>query len=272
MKRENFRILMFYLIVVAAVVMLPATVSKMKLHQEPLPFAMKGSGSVEGESGMFGGLPAFVSVILGILLVVSVIYYFVTGGVRGILITAAFFLILFLIFTYGFKRGEFSVQPPPPLSGEAAPRPVKKIAATEPSHWFVYLVSFIICSFILVVCLLLWRWMRKRLTPEEMIAREARKTLDDLKAGADLKQGVIRCYFEMVKALAEYHNLHRSKTMTPREFEGYLAQAGFASGDIGRLSRLFEKVRYGGRDIGKKEEQEAVGCLETIIRYCEDVK
>ena len=54
--------------------------------------------------------------------------------------------------------------------------------------------------------------------------------------------------------------------MTPREFEQYLAKSGLRTEDIQRLTRLFESVRYGDKSPGKREEKEAVDCLNAIVR------
>jgi hypothetical protein len=37
---------------------------------------------------------------------------------------------------------------------------------------------------------------------------------------------------------------------------------------VQRLTRLFEAVRYGGYRSGRKDVNEAVACLTSILNYC----
>ena len=62
--------------------------------------------------------------------------------------------------------------------------------------------------------------------------------------------------------------LHRDLAMTPHEFALRLERAGLPADAVGRLTRLFEGVRYGDRKSGPKDVNEAVSCLKTILHYC----
>ena len=53
--------------------------------------------------------------------------------------------------------------------------------------------------------------------------------------------------------------------MTPRDFEAHLASRGFRDEHIGRLTRLFETVRYSSSDPGPEAEAEAIACLTAIV-------
>ena len=103
-------------------------------------------------------------------------------------------------------------------------------------------------------------------SPLERLAVEAQQALADLQSGGDLKNTVLRCYREMSRILSEERGITRPRDMTPREFEQRLAAVGLRDEHLRRLTRLFERVRYGARQAGEHEEREAVACLGAIAR------
>jgi len=139
----------------------------------------------------------------------------------------------------------------------------------KPSGLLVFVISLVISLNLLGGGLLVWWLLKKRRTPMVKIAEEARKTLNNLEKGGDLKEGVIKCYHEMSRVLEEQHSLKRFQAMTTREFEIFLSDAGFENEEIKRLTRLFEKVRYGNKSLELREEQEAVECLTAIVQASE---
>lgn len=56
--------------------------------------------------------------------------------------------------------------------------------------------------------------------------------------------------------------------MTPGEFALRLEQSGLPGDAVRRLTRLFERVRYGNQKAGLKDTNEAVACLTAILQYC----
>jgi 2-iminoacetate synthase ThiH len=52
--------------------------------------------------------------------------------------------------------------------------------------------------------------------------------------------------------------------MTPHEFAQRLEKAGLPAHPVQQLTRLFERVRYGAFNPGKKDVDEAVACLNAI--------
>jgi hypothetical protein len=116
-----------------------------------------------------------------------------------------------------------------------------------------------------------WLIWRSRLKPPdslEQLAREAQGALDALKGGADLKDTVIRCYFEMSRVLNEERGIRRERAMTPREFEVRLSELGLPEQHVVQLTRLFEGVRYGSRVTGEREADQAVASLTAIVDAC----
>jgi hypothetical protein len=136
-----------------------------------------------------------------------------------------------------------------------------------------YLVSFGIAILLILLAWKLFKfWQEYRASnaglPLHKIARIARSSLNDLSSGRDSTDVIMNCYFRMSDVVESKRNLSRSKSMTPAEFALRLEQAGLPSDAVNRLTRLFERVRYGGYRSGTTEVNEAVSCLTTILHHC----
>ena len=81
-----------------------------------------------------------------------------------------------------------------------------------------------------------------------------------------MRATVLRCYREMSSLLRERRGIRRGQTMTAREFEQQLAQAGVHNEHIRRLTQLFERVRYGANIPQQRDTDEAVRCLTAIVQ------
>ena len=112
--------------------------------------------------------------------------------------------------------------------------------------------------------------MRGRLASahvDDPILENAQQAVDALRAGMDLRNVVIRCYFQMALALQEKHGIQLEATMTAREFERLLEYEGFPVAPVHQLTSLFEKVRYSSQDtITQADEAMALASLNAIIR------
>ena len=154
-------------------------------------------------------------------------------------------------------------------SGEPLPQfmPPQSISLTS------YLISFGIAILLVIVARRVyatWKEIKKSV-PEpsfKKIAGIARSSLREISSGRDSTDVIINCYFRMSDVVADKRNLNRSVAMTPNEFAGRLEQAGLPGDAVRRLTRLFEKVRYGGYRTDSKAVNEAVACLTTILHYC----
>jgi hypothetical protein len=93
------------------------------------------------------------------------------------------------------------------------------------------------------------------------------QTPDDLQACGDLRN-VVMCHSEMVQALEKERNIQRTGSLTPREFEDALGDLGFPVRPVHELTRLFESVRYGRKEITRREELMAVDSLSAILEAC----
>ncbi|HIE54790.1 MAG TPA: DUF4129 domain-containing protein, partial [Chromatiaceae bacterium] len=144
--------------------------------------------------------------------------------------------------------------PPPQDSADAvfASRPIPERPDEElfnnPPDW-ISTVSLVVTAVILVIIgAVVWivvRIQRRRKPPLEIVSLEAEAALADLYAGVEVKDAITRCYVDMSRALARQRGLARRQGMTAREFENMLVEEGLPPQSVTRLTRLFERVRYG---------------------------
>lgn len=106
--------------------------------------------------------------------------------------------------------------------------------------------------------------------PVDALRARALQTLLELRRGEVPVTDVIRhCYREMTRTVYEQRGVYRERSVTPREFETRLLQAGLPETAVHRLTRLFEQVRYGNATTGEREKREAIDSLERIVATCE---
>lgn len=135
--------------------------------------------------------------------------------------------------------------------------------------WLIQLLSFALA--VGFVYFLFWLWRRRgqmddRIsTPAEKLVRSAQSALKRIDAGQNLRDVVLRCYQEMTQAVADKRHITRPEYATPHEFILSLEGAGLPAEQVGRLTGLFEAVRYGHKTPGTQERAEAVACLKAVI-------
>lgn len=112
------------------------------------------------------------------------------------------------------------------------------------------------------------RWFRPKTGLEE-IADIARSALDDLSKNKESRNVIIRSYTRMNAAVNQYRGIAREEAMTPAEFASRLEKEGLPADSIHGLTRVFEKVRYGGQSVSAEEVKEAKQCLTSILKACE---
>jgi hypothetical protein len=127
-------------------------------------------------------------------------------------------------------------------------------------------------AILIVIAILIWyvyrRFIYKPPSTTDQLKAEVEGAIDDIEAGADLRNVIISCYADMSKILNERRGIQRQQAMTPREFELELQEIGLPHASIQRLTRLFEEVRYGNAELGRTAEQEAIHCLSAIAEAC----
>jgi hypothetical protein len=118
----------------------------------------------------------------------------------------------------------------------------------------------------MIVFLVLW-FVRKRRRPSSALQKielEALGAISDLDNGLDLRNVILRCYYEMNRAVEMHRGIKRAEGMTPREFENQLVSLGIPQVPVSQLTRLFEDVRYGRKETGNETEELARKCLSAI--------
>jgi hypothetical protein len=272
-------ILSILILVGLAVILLSASLSSLELRAGRWrPAAMERQ---ETDTGSTPSTNLFVRILVrgmllitGILVPLSILLNLRTSRGRRRMLTFFIILLCFMLVKNHIPWSKFQLRAPKlPMQGLLGDKgqvpPKDDIALPNPPWWLVLIVSLGLSALILGGSLFLWRRYRRRSSPLELVAAEARKTIDELRGGADLKEGVIRCYFEMNRVLKEQRGLKRQRAWTTREFENYLNEIGLPDPHIRRLTRLFEKVRYGAKNLTNVEDREAIACLSAIVRACE---
>jgi hypothetical protein len=99
---------------------------------------------------------------------------------------------------------------------------------------------------------------------------EAEAAVNDLRAGANLRNVIVRCYLQMTRSLLEESGIERNSASTVREFEARLGSLGFPAVPVHQLSSMFEKIRYGEQGADADDERVAIESLNQIIQFCRD--
>ena len=121
-----------------------------------------------------------------------------------------------------------------------------------------------------------WRGLNYRPSKEEpkspgnlgqIVARAAM----DLESGKEPSDVVLQCYRDMCAIMAQ--KVAMQEEMTAREFAQRLQEAGVSHEEVFRLTKLFERVRYGRYSVGPEERAEAVALLKVIEkRYGKNIE
>ncbi len=156
--------------------------------------------------------------------------------------------------------------------GGAGMQPAE-FSSSAPS-WLVLLISFILAAIMVAVgARLLYALVRSRRRPAAevslvRIGEEAESAMTAIAEGGDLRDTVIRCYVEMNRVVSQAHGILRQRAMTAREFEEQLERAGLPGASVRDLTRIFEAVRYGAKDLDPGAKARAVACLAAIADAC----
>lgn len=270
-------------IAILAIVLLASGLSGLELRPgQPLPRPGQESGELAGvfdmlpNSPILGAILLVLNVITLLLLPVAIIYFIVSPDGRRRIIRGLGLLLWILAFYFLMRANpeffrELQIEPSAlPEPGEFVV-PDAEFTAAVPT-WATPVMTFGLALLMAVGLVaagwFIWRRSRLFADPLEQLAQEAQEALDALEAGANVKDTVMHCYFEMSRVLREQRGIQRAEAMTPREFEISLKDAGLPDREVEQLTRLFESVRYGARAPGEQEERQAITCLEAVVRAC----
>ncbi len=293
-RRMRIFLLLVLGIALVAMLLLSAGVAELEL----LP-GESTSGTAEAESESLGGVPSeldealrtafriFATIIvvgLPLVLVLSLL----TPESRKNLLKGLVPLILFGLLLYGAFRASSNIEEqfePTPTAAAETPQPTLvpeaptgvpvegagevDAAAPEWLIWGTIVTLALILALILVgMARFLLGHRTRQPSPLTELAEQAEDAAEAIRAGADLRDTVMLCYYRMSETLQEQRGIWREKAMTPREFETYLGRSGIPAKHVRRLTRLFEKVRYGAKTIEAEDERQALSSLGAIVEYC----
>jgi hypothetical protein len=283
MGRRRKRLLLFVLsIVIVAMLLLSAGLSELVfLPGQPIPLGY----SPMGLWGMFDRpwqVKLFETVfrvlifIAVLILPFSIIYFLVSREARKRILLDFLRLLPILVIVYVLAQrmqpGASSLDQglPPALPDASSEAPLVDVDAVLPG-WFFGVTSVGLALLVATVLVglgwFVWR-RRRRDSSLEQLAQQAEEAIDAIQTGADLRDTVMRCYYEMSRVLRQQRGIRRHQAMTPREFSAFLEEAGLPSEAVRRLTKLFEQVRYGAKALSQGEEAQALASLKTIVEFC----
>jgi hypothetical protein len=147
------------------------------------------------------------------------------------------------------------------------------LAQPEVTPQWEFWITALVAVVIGVIAIIIFnRYVDKLFKPKtnlDEIADIARSALDDLSKNKESRNVIIRSYTRMNAAVNQYRGIAREEAMTPSEFASHLEKAGLPGEAINGLTRVFEKVRYGGQSVSAEEVKEAKQCLTSILKACE---
>jgi hypothetical protein len=284
-KQKKYWALLFLVVTITAIILLSAGISELKLLTgKPLRLGLKIQDLRENEvSGQGDSLGTILRAIFAFFLIftpLATLYLLISPKHRKHALRNV--ILLFVLFTLSglllYARPALikDVIPyltlPPMPKAEWPPGELTTPFNPNPPQWLILVVSFGIAAFIVTVIICIARFIMRRRSssnsPLQHVAQEALNAVEELQAGTDLKNIVIRSYYKMAYVAGKLQGVRRSSDMTAQEFEQFLKDAGLPKEPLRQLTRLFEDVRYGTKVPSEKDERQAVRCLTAIAEAC----
>ncbi len=279
MTRYKIGLLLTFTLTILALLLLSAGLSEMEFRESKF----LSSESIFELKSLLAGFRSYQEFLFGLVLIGALIIFVWSilankrttepnrsKGKLGFFIQIILWAIAIWLLRKQIIRRQLNLTPLEIQSG--AGTQVDQINQSIPAftnavpEWFAFLFSL---ALILVIVFLFWRFYLRRKRPVEtieLLAKEAQKARENLQAGGDLRNVILRCYYQMAQILQVQRGILRKHAMTPREFERSLIELGLPGEPIDQLTQLFEAVRYGAKDLGNKAELRAIACLDAIVK------
>ncbi len=167
-------------------------------------------------------------------------------------------LLLFMLPGFSEKPPALTIPPPPPIAQYTRLEPPPAFLLWVVGIGLAILAAFIINS-----------WWKTRRKPGQagLLTLEAEKAMQNILAGQDVNEVILRCYAQMSRVLLQEGGIEREAFMTPSEFERELSKEGFPKAPVHQLTQLFEIARYGNWTPTRSDEQKALDSLQGIINH-----
>jgi hypothetical protein len=133
-------------------------------------------------------------------------------------------------------------------------------------------IGLLAAAIVGLVAWFIWKSRVQKPSELEGLEDEARKAIDAIQSGGDLKDVILQCYRRMNEVLRVTRGIERGQAVTAEEFQTVLIQRGLPQSAVERLTRLFEDVRYGGISFNEEENNQAVDSLNAIITACRELR
>ena len=278
-NHSKYLSLLFLIGTLVAFILLTASLSNLELQPgTPFPGGIDSGNDVQSVSPPPTTQIYFIPLLRGIFALLFIVFLIDIAARLVVLVNIkrilqlAFALVILLLIVYMLPR----ITPVPPAyfpNGSSAittpptfDYPVTPLGG--PPRILIQLVIIGIASGIgLLAFKVVKRWRSSKRIEDELL-QEAEQAVNALQAGADLRNVILQCYFQMTRSLQEEQGLERDYTMTVQEFERWLGNLGVPSIPLRQLTFLFEKVRYGKQETNHTDEQIAIDSLNEIIQFC----
>jgi hypothetical protein len=155
----------------------------------------------------------------------------------------------------------------PPDSGELYETTIEDEFTPTIPRWIVLVITTVIVLTVTIIGIAIYRILnprREAYEPLPQLAEQAQSAIMYLENGADFKNIILQCYAEMLRIVREYRGIQRNSAVTASEFILALVKIGLPEHAVTQLTRLFEEVRYGAKNLSYTEEQQAMGYLQLI--------
>jgi hypothetical protein len=215
-------------------------------------------------------LAGFLRVMLLVMLPFSIYYFIRSSKARKRVLIQLLYLVGFtyLILALSQSLGQSPMElTPEPLPNDTypliAPDAIAEIA--DVPGWVPVVASIAIVALLAIITALVYHRFVKSKNLDGTMALEARWALDAIDRGVELENVIFRTYHQLCTSSSERFGLSRHRSMTPTEYEKVLGRSGLPASPLARLTRLFEKARYGSVSLDADDEKEAVSALKLIL-------
>jgi hypothetical protein len=246
----------------------------------------------EGDFSEYPPSAAFIVLMFGILVVfMSGLLFASPWGSRKIRMLLLGMLLLFgMLLLMGFVASVLQQQAPDSLP---TPRPDVQVTPQEieedpdipieegidlapqtfeeppVSPWVSFFMSLGIVLIFFGIAAFFWRMRAPPVDQRTVVAEIAQQAIEQIKSGKDWGDAIVNCYAGMLQVASESHRiLQRDYSLTPAEFVAIMVKARIPAAPVERLTVLFERVRYGGKQASQSEINEAIACLNDIMAVC----
>ncbi|GMR10753.1 MAG: hypothetical protein BMS9Abin28_1576 [Anaerolineae bacterium] len=215
-------------------------------------------------------LAGFFRLLILVLLPFSIYYLVTSPNLRKRVLVQVLYLLGFAYMLLALSKtlGQVpnTVTAEQPSVGPATPANPGIISSiVEAPGWLFVIASAAITILLAALAIQVYRRFLRAEEPAHSAAAEARWALGALDRGVNLENVIFQAYHRLCATSSDRLGLPRQRDMTPMEYERVLAKSGVPVPPLARLTRLFEKARYGSAVLSTEDEKEAVAALRQIL-------